>query len=80
MNTLLFTFKQGDDPFWKKKPKEKAAKTARPKTKAVRKITKQKAPERISMELDDHPDEPEVELELDSLGSLFTHLIVTPRM
>ena len=75
MNTLLFTFKQGDDPFWKKKPKEKAAKTARPKTKAAKKTTKRKAPERISMELDDDPDEPEIEVELDSLGSLFMHLI-----
>ena len=27
------------------------------------------------MELDDDPDEPEVEVELDSLGSLFMHLI-----
>ena len=75
MNTLLFTFKQGDDPFWKKKPQEKAAKPSRPKTKAVKKTTKRKAPERISMEQDDDSDEPEVEVELDSLGSLFMHLI-----
>ena len=75
MNILLFTFKQGDDLFWKKKPQEKAAKTARPKTKAIKKTTKQKAPEHISMELDDDPDESEVEVELDSVGSLFMHLI-----
>ena len=68
-------FKQGDDPFWKKKPQEKAVKPSRPKTKAVKKTTKWKASKRISMELDDDPDEPEVEVELDSLGSLFMHLI-----
>ena len=71
----LLIFKQGDDPFWKKKPQEKEAKPSRPKTKASKKTTKRKAPERISMELDDDPDEPEVEVELDSLGSLFMHLI-----
>ena len=75
MNTLLLVYKQGHDPFWKKKPQEKAAKPSRPKTKAVKKTTKRKAPECISMELDDDPDEPEVEVELDSLGSLFMHLI-----
>ena len=71
----LLIFKQGDDPFWKKKPQEKEAKPSRPKTKAVKKTSKQKAAERISMELDDDPDEPKVEVELDSLGSLFMHLI-----
>ena len=75
MNTLLLIFKQGDDPFWKKKPQEKAVKTSRPKTKDVKKTTKRKAPEPIGFELDDDPDEPDVEVELDSLGSLFMHLI-----
>ena len=64
--------KQGDDPFWKKKPQEKAVKPSRPKTKAVKKTTKRKAPEPIGFELDDDPDEPEAEVELDSL---FMHLI-----
>ena len=50
-------------------------KPSRPKTKAVKKTTKRKAPELIGLELDDDPDEPEVEVELDSLGSLFMHLI-----
>ena len=68
-------FKHGDDPFWKRKPQEKAAKPSRPKTKAVKKTSKRKAAECISMELDDDPDELEVEVELDSLGSLFMHLI-----
>ena len=30
---------------------------------------------RINMELDDDTDDPEVEVELDSLGSLFMHLV-----
>ena len=75
MNILLFVYKQGDDPFWKKKPAEKATKPSRPKTKTVKKTSKRKAAERISMELDDDADEPEVEVELDSIGSLFMHLI-----
>ena len=75
MNTLLLVYKQGDDLFWKKKPQEKAAKPSCPKTKAVKKTSKPKIAERISMELDDDSDEPEVEVELDSLGSLFMHLI-----
>ena len=75
MNILLFVYKQGDDPFWKKKPIEKAAKPSRPKTKTIKKTSKRKAAERISMELDDDTDESEVEVELDSLGSPFMHLI-----
>ena len=75
MNILLLVYKQGDDPFWKKKPAEKAAKPSRPKTKIIKKTSKRKANEHISMELNDDMDEPEVEVELDSLGSLFMHLI-----
>ena len=68
-------FKQVDDPFWKKKPQEKAVKPSQPKTKAVKKTTKRKAPKPIGLGLDDDPDEPEAVVELDSLGSLFMHLI-----
>ena len=75
-------YTQGDDPFWKRKPvdkvakpSDKAAKPSRPKTKAVKRTTKQKTAERINMDLDEDTDEPEVEVELDSLGSLFMHLI-----
>jgi len=50
-------------------------KPSRPKTKAIKKTTKRKATEPIGLELDDDPDEPEAEVELDSLGSLFMHLI-----
>ena len=50
-------------------------KPSRPKMKAVKKTTKRKAPEPISLELDDDPNELEAEVELDSLGSLFMHLI-----
>jgi len=75
VNILLLVCKQGDDPFWKKKPAEKAAKPSRPKTKAVKRTSKRKTAKRINMELDEDADEPEVEVELDSLGSLFMHLI-----
>ena len=50
-------------------------KPSRPKTKAVKKTTKRKSPAPIGLELDGDPDEPEAEVELDSLGSLFMHLI-----
>ena len=64
-------FKQGDDPFWKEKPEEKTVKAPRLKTKVVKKSAKRKATEPIGLELDDDPDEPDIEVELDSLGSLF---------
>ena len=74
MNLPLFVYEQGDDPFWKRKSADKAAKPSRPKTKAVKRTSKWKTADRISMELDEDADDPEVEVELDSLGSLFMHL------
>ena len=68
-------YKQGDDPFWKQKFADKAAKPSRPKTKAVKRTSKRKTAEHINMELDEDADEPEVEVELDPLGFLFMHLI-----
>ena len=68
-------YEQGDDPFWKLKSADKAAKPSRPKTKTVKWTSKRKTAERINMELDEDAEEPEVEVELDSLGSLFMHLI-----
>ena len=59
----------------KRNLKRKAVNPSHPKTKAVKKTTKRKAPERIGLELDYDPDEPEADVELDSLGSLFMHLI-----
>ena len=50
-------------------------KPTRPKTKAVKRTSKRKTADRITMELDDDTDDPEVEVELDSLGSLFMHLV-----
>ena len=50
-------------------------KAPRQKTKAVKKSAKRKSTEPIGLELDDDPDEPDAEVELDSLGSLFIHLI-----
>ena len=70
-------YKQGDDPFWKWKSADKAAKPSRPKTKAVKHTSKRKIADRINMELDEDAEEPKVEVELDSLGSLFMHLIKT---
>ena len=52
-------------------------KPTRPKTKAVKRTSKRKMADRINMELDDDTDDPEVEVELDSLGSLFMHLVNT---
>ena len=75
MNLPLFVYEQGDDPFWKRKSADKAAKPSRPKTKAVKRTSKRKTADRINMELDEYADDPEVEVELDSLGSLFMHLI-----
>ena len=51
------------------------AKPTRPKTKAVKRTSKRKTADWINMELDDDTDDPEVEVELDSLGSHFMHLI-----
>ena len=60
---------------WKKKAQEKAAKTPRPKTKVVKRPAKKKAVESIGLNLDEDLDNPDSEVELDSLGSLFIHLI-----
>mgnify|MGYP005824370215 CR=1 FL=1 len=68
-------YKQGDDPFWKRKPADKAAKPSRPKTKDVKRTSKRKMADRINMELDEDADDSEVEVELVSPGSLFMHLI-----
>jgi hypothetical protein len=71
---MIFSiFKQGDDPFWKKKPQDKPAKTPRPKTKVNKKPAKKKNTGPTELNIDD--DNPESEVELDSLGSFFIHLI-----
>ena len=51
------------------------AKPTRPKTKAVKRTSKRKTADRINMELDDDTNDPKVEVELESLGSLFMHLV-----
>ena len=51
------------------------AKPTRPKTKAVKRTSKRKPADRINLKLDDDIDDPEAEVELDSLGSLFMHLV-----
>ena len=52
-------------------PARKLGSPIRPKTKAIKQTSKRKMADRINMELDDDTDDPEVEVELDSLGSLF---------
>ena len=47
----------------------------RPKTKVVKRSAKKKTVESIELNIDDDPDNPESEVELDSLGSFFIHLI-----
>ena len=54
---------------------KKPVKTPRPKTKVVKRPAKKKAIESIGLNLDEDLDNPESEVELDSLGSLFIHLI-----
>ena len=70
---------QSNDPFWKRKPQDKPAK---PQDKPVRapraksKVTKRPAKKRTGESPDPAEDEDSnTEVELDSLGSLFMHLI-----
>jgi hypothetical protein len=58
---MIFSiFKQGDDPFWKKKTQDKPAKTLRPKTKVNKKPAKKKNTEPTELNLDDDNPESEV--------------------
>ena len=66
---------EGDDPFWKKKLQDKPAKTPRIKTKVTKKPAKKKTAESPGLNNDEDLDDPESEVELDSLGSFFIHLI-----
>src|SRR5215216_2441193 len=61
---------QADSSFWKKKLQDKPAKNIRTKTKAPKKPAKKTNPSEL-FNLDDD----ESEVELDSLGSFFVHLI-----
>ena len=67
---------QGDDPFCKmksqdkpSKPQDKPARAPRSKTKAIKKPTKKKTAEPSNVGNDDELDNPDSEVELDSLGS-----------
>ena len=74
---------QGNDPFWSKKlPQEKPEKLDKPeratrqKTKAVKKTAHRKRTTASSnLAPDDEVDNPDFEVELDSLGLFFMHLI-----
>ena len=73
---------QGDDPFWKRKskdkpakPQDKPARAPRSKTKAIKKSAKKKTAEPSDVANDEELDNPDSEVELDSLGSFFIHLI-----
>ena len=66
---------QADDPICKKKVQDKPVKTPCLKTKAIKKPAKKKTVESPDLTHNEDLDNPESEVELDSLGSLFIHLI-----
>ena len=70
---------QGDNPFWSKKlpqdKTEKAGRPTRPKTKVIKKPAhKRKTTASSDPAIDDDVGNPDLEVELDSLGLLFTRL------
>ena len=71
---------QGDNPFWSKKlsqdKMEKAGRPIRPKTKVIKKPAhKRKTTASSDPAIDDDVGNPDLEVELDSLGLFFTRLI-----
>ena len=73
MLILLYLISQANSSFWKRKTQDKPARAPRVKTKATKRAAKKK-----SAESSDPPkdiDESDQEVELDSLGSFFMHLI-----
>ena len=80
---MWLIFWQGDDPFWNKKPsqdkpaklQDKPVKPVRPKTKVVKKPAKKRTTASSDLPADDDVGNPEPEVELDSLGSFFVHII-----
>ena len=71
---------QGDNPFWSKKlpqdKPEKAERSTRPKTKVIKKpAKKRKTTASSDPAVDDDVGNSDLEVELDSLGLLFTRLI-----
>ena len=71
---------QSDNPFWSKKlsqdKTEKAGRPTRPKTKAIKKpARKRKTTASSDPAIDDDVGNLDLEIELDSLGLLFTRLI-----
>ena len=72
---MIILYQQVNSPFWKKKPQDKSAKLPRTKTKVTKKPAKKKTNPFESLNLDDDGDDDELEVELDSLGSFFIHLI-----
>src|SRR3954465_14394242 len=74
---MLTSLKQGNDPFWSKKPpQEKPKKPTRPKTRVVKKPANRKRTTASSdPPADDDVGNPDLEVELDSLGLFFIRLI-----
>ena len=66
---------QGDDPFGKRKSQDKPARAPRIKTRVTKRPEKKKTTEASDLPNDEELDDPESEVELDSLGSFFIHLI-----
>ena len=71
----IFWLPQANSPFWKKKPQDKPVKPAHTKTYVTKRPAKKKTAETAGLNIDDDADDDELEVELDSLGSFFIHLI-----
>ena len=69
---IITCFLQANSSFWNKNLQDKPAKKVREKSKAPKKLAKKKADATDPFTLDDKS-----EVELDSLGSFFIHLIDT---
>src|SRR3954469_4363853 len=74
---MLMSLKQGNDPFWSKKPpQEKPEKPTRQKTRVVKKPANRKRTTASSdPPADDDVGNPDLEVEIDSLGLFFMCLI-----
>ena len=73
MLILLCSISQANSSFWKRKTQDKPVRAPRAKSKVTNRAAKKKTAE--SSDLPEDIDESDLEVELDSLGSFFIHLI-----
>ena len=73
MLILLCLISQVNSSFWKRKTQDKSVRAPRAKSKVIERAAKKKTVE--SSDPPEHVDESDAEVELDSLGSFFIHLI-----